>query len=106
MPAGSALRYVCVIAHVDAAGTETTFEGTCTGTMAAARAGERGFGYDPVFVPDGDTRTMAELDRRREGRDLAPRPRRARAGGMAAHVNPQPGALARAPWSRSSPTAR
>jgi XTP/dITP diphosphohydrolase len=62
VPAGSALRYVCVIAHVAPDGTETLFEGTCDGTMAAARAGAGGFGYDPVFVPEGETRTMAELD--------------------------------------------
>ena len=29
--------------------------------MAAEGAGTRGFGYDPVFVPDGERRTMAEL---------------------------------------------
>jgi XTP/dITP diphosphohydrolase len=58
VPAGSALRYTCVIAHVDADG-ERLFEGTCEGVMAGARAGERGFGYDPVFAVGG--RTMAEL---------------------------------------------
>ena len=61
VPAGSRLRYVCVIAHVDPSGEETLFRGACEGTMAAARAGEGGFGYDPVFVPDGRSRTMAEL---------------------------------------------
>jgi XTP/dITP diphosphohydrolase len=63
-PAGSALRYVCVIAYVDpAAGEERLFEGTCTGTLAPRATGERGFGYDPAFVPDADGsgRTMAEL---------------------------------------------
>jgi XTP/dITP diphosphohydrolase len=59
--AGSALRYVCVIAHVAPDGEETLFEGVCAGTMAAEGAGTRGFGYDPVFVPDGERRTMAEL---------------------------------------------
>jgi XTP/dITP diphosphohydrolase len=61
---GSALAYVCVIALVDpASGRERTFEGRCTGTMAAAPRGAGGFGYDPVFVPDDrvDGRTMAEL---------------------------------------------
>ncbi len=64
-PAGSALEYVCVIAYVDpASGEEKLFEGRCGGTMAAAPRGERGFGYDPVFLPDdeGSGRTMAELD--------------------------------------------
>jgi XTP/dITP diphosphohydrolase len=61
-PAGSRLRYVCVLAHVDADGAERTFEGTTDGTVADAPRGERGFGYDPLFVPDGgDGRTMAEL---------------------------------------------
>ncbi len=59
--AGSRLRYTCVVAHVSADGVETLFEGVCEGTMAAEARGERGFGYDPVFVPDGDTRAMAEL---------------------------------------------
>jgi XTP/dITP diphosphohydrolase len=60
-PAGSALRYVCVIAHVDADGVEHLFYGTCDGAMAPDASGTRGFGYDPVFVPEGETRTMAEL---------------------------------------------
>ena len=62
-PPGSPLAYVCVIALVDpATGEERTFEGRCTGTMAPAPRGTGGFGYDPVFVPDGgDGRTMAEL---------------------------------------------
>jgi XTP/dITP diphosphohydrolase len=63
-PVGSALAYVCVIAFVDpATGEERTFEGRCTGTMAADPRGSGGFGYDPAFVPvDYDAaRTMAEL---------------------------------------------
>jgi XTP/dITP diphosphohydrolase len=61
-PAGSGLRYVCVIAHVAPGGAEHTFEGTVGGTVAGEPRGEGGFGYDPLFVPDdGDGRTMAEL---------------------------------------------
>ena len=61
-PVGTGLRYVCVIAHVDPAGAEHLFEGTTDGTVAAAPAGDGGFGYDPLFVPDeSDGRTMAEL---------------------------------------------
>jgi XTP/dITP diphosphohydrolase len=62
-PAGSPLRYVCALAYVDPDGCERLFEGRCEGVLAAAPAGERGFGYDPAFVPDeipGEL-TMAQL---------------------------------------------
>ena len=64
-PAGSALEYVCVIAYIDpAAGLERLFEGRCAGRLAAEPRGERGFGYDPAFVPEEGPSglTMAELD--------------------------------------------
>lgn len=64
-------------------GDEIVGEGTCDGTITEARRGSRGFGYDPVFVPDGgDGRTFAELapeeknavsHRGRAFRDLAAR---------------------------------
>ncbi len=63
-PAGSPLRYVCALAYVDPqGGRERVFTGTCAGVLAAARRGERGFGYDPAFAlaDDPDSRTMAEL---------------------------------------------
>jgi XTP/dITP diphosphohydrolase len=66
-PAGSALEYVCALAYVDPlAEVEHLFEGRCAGTLAAQPQGERGFGYDPAFLPDEadetpPTRTMAEL---------------------------------------------
>lgn len=63
-PTGSALAYVCALAWVDPAdGAERVFEERCTGTLAAAPAGDGGFGYDPAFLPDDDAggRTMAEL---------------------------------------------
>ena len=43
-------------------GVEYQFEGICTGTIIEEKRGSKGFGYDPVFVPDGDTRTFAEMD--------------------------------------------
>jgi XTP/dITP diphosphohydrolase len=64
VPEGTALRYVCVIARVAPDGAEQLFEGICEGVMAPAGRGTRGFGYDPVFVPDEPSaggRTMAEL---------------------------------------------
>jgi XTP/dITP diphosphohydrolase len=64
VPAGSALEYVCALAYVDPeVGEEHLFEGRCAGTLAAEPRGERGFGYDPAFLPDdwpGDE-TVAEL---------------------------------------------
>jgi XTP/dITP diphosphohydrolase len=68
-PVGSGLEYVCVIALVDpASGSEQLFEGRCRGRLAAQPRGERGFGYDPAFLPDdlrsgtdAPERTMAEL---------------------------------------------
>jgi XTP/dITP diphosphohydrolase len=61
-PAGSAARYVCVIAHVAPDGAQHLFEGRCAGTLAAAPSGAGGFGYDPLFVPEAAPgRTMAEL---------------------------------------------
>ena len=59
-PAGSPVMYVCALAFAAPGGTEHLFEGTCDGVMAAARSGNRGFGYDPVFALE-DGRTMAEL---------------------------------------------
>ena len=43
-------------------GSEHLFEGICTGKIIAERKGNNGFGYDPVFVPDGSDRTFAEMD--------------------------------------------
>ena len=36
-------------------------EGTLAGTIGTERTGAEGFGYDPVFVPEGETSTVAEL---------------------------------------------
>lgn len=51
---------VALVAWPD--GRETIVEGRCAGTIAPAERGERGFGFDPLFVPDdGDGRTFAEM---------------------------------------------
>lgn len=42
-------------------GREHLFEGVCEGRIIAAPEGDRGFGYDPVFVPDGSNRTFAQM---------------------------------------------
>jgi len=52
-PAGSRLRYVCALVLVEPQeGLEKVFLGYCEGTLAAAPRGERGFGYDPAFIPN------------------------------------------------------
>lgn len=43
-------------------GIEYQFVGISPGTIIEEKRGEAGFGYDPVFVPDGDTRTFAEMN--------------------------------------------
>jgi XTP/dITP diphosphohydrolase len=62
-PAGSAVAYVCALAHVTPGGEEFVVEGRCTGTLATEPRGRGGFGYDPAFIPDDrdDGRTMAEI---------------------------------------------
>jgi XTP/dITP diphosphohydrolase len=53
-------RTVAMVVWPD--GREVTAVGVCDGTIAPAERGERGFGYDPLFVPvDGDGRTFAEM---------------------------------------------
>jgi Xanthosine triphosphate pyrophosphatase len=42
-------------------GEEYFFEGICPGKIINERKGDNGFGYDPVFVPDGADRTFAEM---------------------------------------------
>ena len=55
-------RFVTVIAVAFPDGTSFCVQGELEGTITNARAGDQGFGYDPVFVPnDADGRTLAEL---------------------------------------------
>jgi XTP/dITP diphosphohydrolase len=54
-------RYVCELVALAPDGTETRATGTLAGRIADEPGGEEGFGYDPIFVPDGETRTVAEL---------------------------------------------
>lgn len=54
-------RYVCAIVCLTSARVELLGTGTLEGTVALAPRGDEGFGYDPVFVPAGETRTVAEL---------------------------------------------
>lgn len=54
-------RFVCVAALAAPDGREWTVEGTIEGQLTGTPRGRGGFGYDPIFLPDGDTRTTAEM---------------------------------------------
>lgn len=54
-------RFRTVMALTTPSGT-LTFDGICTGQIAIQRSGNKGFGYDPIFIPEGETsRTFAEM---------------------------------------------
>ena len=55
-------HFVCAVAFVDEAGQCHSFESTCHGTLTFPPRGPDGFGYDPIFVPNGENRTFAEMD--------------------------------------------
>ncbi len=54
-------RYVCELVALSPDGEERRGTGVLEGSIATERRGEEGFGYDPIFVPEGEERTVAEL---------------------------------------------
>ena len=54
-------RYVCEVVALSPDGEERRGTGVLEGEIATERRGDEGFGYDPIFVPDGEERTVAEL---------------------------------------------
>lgn len=54
-------RAVCAVAVADASGSVHVFRGVVEGKISHEPRGEGGFGFDPIFVPDGETRTYAEM---------------------------------------------
>lgn len=54
-------RFVCALALVLPDGREFVEEGIMTGRLATRPRGSNGFGYDPAFITDGETRTNGEL---------------------------------------------
>nr|WP_241767935.1 RdgB/HAM1 family non-canonical purine NTP pyrophosphatase [Hyphomonas polymorpha] len=59
-------KFVCVLAVAWPDGTEAVYEGEVHGTLVWPPRGERGFGYDPVFVADGETETFGEMEPERK----------------------------------------
>jgi XTP/dITP diphosphohydrolase len=61
-PAQRRAEFVCTLCVVWPDGSERLFEGRCAGHLVWPPRGALGHGYDPVFVPDGEERTFAELN--------------------------------------------
>jgi XTP/dITP diphosphohydrolase len=67
-PRRRAARFRCVLALVAADGPPRVVEGICRGTIIEAPRGAFGFGYDPVFLPEGQSETFAEMSAEKKGR--------------------------------------
>ena len=57
-------RFVCDIILVNTEDKPLLFEGICEGNIASEVKGDDGFGYDPIFIPDGYDQSFAELERK------------------------------------------
>jgi len=65
---GRRATFRCVMVISDGAGREKVVEGTCQGRIVRRRRGRAGFGYDPLFQPQGYDRTFAELSLKEKNR--------------------------------------
>lgn len=61
-PRRRAARFRCVLAFVAPGAPPRTVEGVCPGIILETPRGSGGFGYDPVFLPSGYDKTLAEMD--------------------------------------------
>lgn len=59
---GAAAYFVCVLALSAPDGSTTTFRGEIHGHLTFPARGDRGFGYDPIFVPNGYADTFGEME--------------------------------------------
>jgi XTP/dITP diphosphohydrolase len=57
-------KFVCIMCLAAPHGETLCAEGICKGRLSFEMRGTHGFGYDPIFIPDGQTLTMAEMDPR------------------------------------------
>ena len=55
-------HFKTVIVYIDIKGEQFVFEGSVSGRIIEEKRGDQGFGYDPVFIPDGYDRTFAEMN--------------------------------------------
>ena len=61
-PERRSARFVCVLSLAMPSGRSTEFHGEVAGIVVHPARGDRGFGYDPIFLPDGHDRTFGEMD--------------------------------------------
>jgi non-canonical purine NTP pyrophosphatase (RdgB/HAM1 family) len=59
--AGRGAHFLCVLVLLGPSGVEQVFEGRCEGTLLIEPRGGAGFGYDPLFVPEGKNESLAEM---------------------------------------------
>ena len=56
-----AAQYVCAICAINDSGDKSYFQGVCRGSIALKERGKNGFGYDPLFIPKGESQSFGEL---------------------------------------------
>ena len=61
-------RFRCIIAIADRGKIVGVVEGSCKGTITFKPKGKSGFGYDPIFIPNGCTKTFAQLGIRKKNK--------------------------------------
>ncbi len=61
-------QFRTVIAYIDNNGDQHFFTGTVRGKILTSLTGDQGFGYDPLFVPDGENRTFAQMSKDEKNR--------------------------------------
>jgi XTP/dITP diphosphohydrolase len=60
-PEGAKAYFICVLALTSPEGKTITFEGRVDGKLTFPPRGNKGFGYDPIFIPEGYDKTFAEM---------------------------------------------
>lgn len=61
-PQNQPAHFICVLSLAQPDGSSVEFEGRIDGTLTFPARGDKGFGYDPIFVPHHDTKTFAEME--------------------------------------------
>lgn len=61
-PQGARAYFICVLSLASPQGDVTSFEGRVDGTLCFPARGQKGFGYDPIFIPAGYSLTFAEME--------------------------------------------